>query len=66
MVRAIALMGLAILFLAISDSLRHSVWVGITALVGGLEQYSPFSYVALVIAIIIGFLFFLRAASVQR
>ncbi len=66
MVRAIALTGLAVLFLSISPSLRHTVWAGITAMVGGLEQYSPFSYVALVIAIVIGFLFFLRAASVQR
>ncbi len=66
MVRAIALTSMAGLFLLISSELRASVWNGFATMVHGIEAYSPVSYVGLVAAIVIGFLFYVRTASVQR
>ncbi len=61
--RALALTGLAFGFLGISPNLRNTVWDGITFATGALDAYSPVSYIALVGALVLGFLFFLRAAS---
>jgi hypothetical protein len=66
MVRAVALSGLALLFLTISPNFRLTLWGIFAALVGGMEQYSPLSYVAMGCAIVLGFLFALRAASAPR
>ncbi len=63
MARAFALTGMAGGFLAISPKLRDSLWGGFATVVGGLDQYSPFSYLILVGALVVGFLFFLRASS---
>ncbi len=66
MARALALSGLAFGFLGISPNLRNTLSDGITAATGALDAYSPISYVALVGVIVLGFLFFMRAASNPR
>ncbi len=63
MVRAVALTGMAGGFLAISPKLRDTVWGGISMAVGGLDRYSPFSYVGLAAVLVLGFLVYLRGSS---
>ena len=66
MVRALALTGLAFGFLGISPNLRNTVMEGVALATGALDAYSPVSYLALVGVLVLGFLFFMRAASSPR
>ena len=66
MVRACALLSLAVGFLMISPKLRLTAWDGVTIFVNHLEQYSPYSYVALAIAFIICFMFMLKSTAAPK
>jgi hypothetical protein len=54
MIRVISLFGLAVGFLLISPSLRGSVLNGLGRATLFLDQHSPWSYIALVLALGIG------------
>jgi hypothetical protein len=66
MVRALALISLAAGFLIISPKLRLTAWDGITVVVNHLEQYSPYSYVALAVALLLCFMFLLKSTAAPR
>ncbi|HYW42398.1 MAG TPA: hypothetical protein VE959_06050 [Bryobacteraceae bacterium] len=66
MVRLVALISLASGFLAISPRFRQTAWDGLADMVGGLDRYSPFSYIALGAALIFGFFFLLKASAAPR
>jgi hypothetical protein len=66
MVRAVALLSLAIGFLSISPKLRLTAYDGITVVVNHLEQYSPYSYVVVVICLLIGFLFLMKGSTAPK
>ena len=53
-------MGMAGLFLTISPKLRDHVVGGFTQASTGLEAYSPFSYIALAVAILGGLLIVIK------
>jgi hypothetical protein len=66
MVRPVALLSLAVGFLAISPKLRLTAWDGINVVVNHLEQYSPYSYVALAVGMLIGFMFLMKASTAPK
>ena len=66
MVRAVALLSLAVGFLTISSKLRLTAWDGITMVVNHLEQYSPYSYVALAVGMLIGFMFLMTVSTAPK
>jgi len=66
MVRALALVSLASGFLIISPKLRLTAWDGISVAVNHLEQYSPYSYIALGLALLVGFMLLLKSAAAPR
>jgi hypothetical protein len=51
MIRAFSLLGLGGGFLAISPALRNTLMQGFTQGMGFLSDYSPYSYIGLVVAI---------------
>lgn len=66
MVRILGLFGLAVLFLTISADLRNSLMELLAKAVQGLENYSPWSYAAVALAVIGGFLFSLKRGAQPR
>jgi len=50
----------------ISPKLRLTAWDGVTMFVNNLEQYSPYSYVALAIALILCFMFALKSTAAPK
>jgi hypothetical protein len=66
MLRAISLLGLAVLFLAISAKLRGGVMGLLVAFVVMLAKYSPFSYVIFGTVVLMAFLIFVSRGSRPR
>ena len=66
MIRILALFGLAILFLIISPALRGGVMGTFESGVHGLENYSPYSYVALAVVLFLSFVVSVKRGSAPR
>ena len=66
MLRAISLLGLAVLFLAISAKLRGGVMGLLVAFVVMLAKYSPLSYVIFGTVVLMAFLIFVSRGSRPR
>jgi hypothetical protein len=66
MLRAISLLGLAVLFLAISAKLRGGVMGLLVAFVAMLARYSPISYVIFGTVVLMAFLIFVSRGSRPR
>ena len=66
MIRILALFGMAAGFLMISPKLRDTVFSAFSSSVQGLDQYSPYSYVALAVVVLSTFVVSLKRGSQPR
>ena len=66
MVQIVGIFGFAFLFLVISPTLRESLLLGLVTVTNGLKHYSPLSYIALGIVLIVTAVAFLFRKSTQR
>ena len=66
MARALGIFGFTGGFLLISPNLRQAVLDGVSSSVGMLQQYSPYSYVGVVLAVFGGVSLFLMSGSKPR
>ncbi|MCU1234280.1 MAG: hypothetical protein JWP63_2247 [Candidatus Solibacter sp.] len=66
MLRVFSMFGLGGIFLAISPKLRGSVQEAIGSVYTGMQLYSPFSYVAFVILVLIALLTSFRRGAQAR
>lgn len=66
MLRALGCFGLGILFVAISPPLRQSIADGLSALEHQIQIYSPISYVAIGLAVLLALMFCLYRAAQPR
>jgi hypothetical protein len=63
LLRVLSMFGLALIFLLISPTLRLRIADGLTMCAGQMELYRPYSYVGLVVAIILGFIISLNRGT---
>ncbi len=66
MTRLIGLFGLAGIFLFISPNLREDLGTGFDSAVKGLDQYSPFSYVGVGLALLLLVMIYLHRSAAPR
>ena len=66
MIRTLAFFGMALAFLAISPSLRESVFGVFTGSIKGIVYYAPYSYVAVALAAVGSFVVSVNRSSQPR
>ena len=66
LMRTLSLFGLGALFILISPTLRLTIEDGLGHWASQMESYSPYSYMALVGAILLAFIFSLKRGSQAR
>jgi hypothetical protein len=66
MLRAFSLLGMASGFLIISPGLRGTVLDGFALAAAGLDKYSPYSYIAVALALLAGLMAAFSRASAPR
>lgn len=66
MSRAISLIGFGGIFLMISPKIRESLAECFQSGANRLDQHSPWSYVAVCVALLLGFMIFMSRASAPR
>ena len=66
MIRAIGVFGMAGMFLFISPNLRYELSAEIEQTIKGLDQYSPFSYIGVGLALAALVMVYLRRSAAPR
>ena len=66
LLRVLSMFGLALIFLLISPTLRLRIADGLTSCATQLELHSPYSYIAIVGAILLAFIYSLKSGSEAR
>jgi hypothetical protein len=63
LLRVLSMFGLALIFVLISPTLRLRIVEGLTIFATQMELYAPYSYVGLVVAIMLAFVFSLNRGT---